>query len=95
MIEPLICYEIVGDVDINISDIKVDSRKVEQGDLFICLSGFTNDGHDYANQAVEKGAVALICEKALDVKIPQVIVKNSHDAMTYLADVFLSNLHIN
>lgn len=88
MIEPLICYEIVGDVDINISDIKVDSRKVEQGDLFICLSGFTNDGHDYANQAVEKGAVALICEKALDVKIPQVIVKNSHDAMTYLADVF-------
>lgn len=88
MIKPLISYKTIGETDIDINDIKVDSRKVEIGDLFICLTGFTTDGHDYAKQAIENGAVALICEKELAINIPQVIVKNSRDAMTYLADIF-------
>lgn len=74
--------EIVGNGDIEISDIKNDSRKVEAGDIFFCISGFEQDGHKYAPSAVEKGAVCLFVTKKLeDINVTQVIVKNDRKAM--------------
>ncbi|WP_020615586.1 UDP-N-acetylmuramoyl-L-alanyl-D-glutamate--2,6-diaminopimelate ligase [Paenibacillus daejeonensis] len=69
---------------VTISGIRIDSRKVEPGDLFICLPGHTVDGHDYAAQAAERGAVALIVERPLPVKLPQLVVKDSRLAMSVL-----------
>ena len=61
-------YSIInGDLDKEIINIQYDSRKVNEGDLFVCLSGFLVDGHDYARSAIEKGAIALICEKDIDL----------------------------
>ncbi|MGD9677911.1 MAG: UDP-N-acetylmuramoyl-L-alanyl-D-glutamate--2,6-diaminopimelate ligase [Vulcanibacillus sp.] len=91
LLEPLITYKVVGEINIDINDIKVDSRKVEHGNLFICLPGSSSDGHDYAKQSVENGAVALICENELPINIPQVIVKNSRFAMALLTDKFYNH----
>ena len=46
--------------DIEIANIESDSRKVKENTLFICLKGENNDGHDYINQAIESGAIAIV-----------------------------------
>ncbi|WP_199425997.1 UDP-N-acetylmuramoyl-L-alanyl-D-glutamate--2,6-diaminopimelate ligase [Thermaerobacillus caldiproteolyticus] len=77
----------VGD-NPTITSIEMDSRQVKQGSLFICVRGFTVDGHDFAKQAVENGAVAVIAERQVDVNVPVVIVRDSRRAMAVLADAF-------
>lgn len=71
-----------------IHSIEMDSRKVTQGSLFICMQGFTVDGHDFAKEAVQNGAVALIVERPVNVDVPTIQVKDSQRAMAILADVF-------
>ncbi|AJS57747.1 UDP-N-acetylmuramoyl-L-alanyl-D-glutamate--2,6-diaminopimelate ligase [Paenibacillus sp. IHBB 10380] len=83
--------QIVGSGDITVSGIQIDSRKVTPGDLFICLPGHTVDGHDYASQAVERGASALVVERQLDVELPQVIVNDCRYAMAVFANAFLGS----
>ncbi|MBP5264776.1 MAG: hypothetical protein J6Z33_10460, partial [Lachnospiraceae bacterium] len=51
-----------GDLEGEIGSLVYDSRKVEPGCAFVCLRGASFDGHDFAAQAVEKGAAALIVE---------------------------------
>lgn len=53
-----------------ISDIIYDSRKVTENTVFVCLKGYTSDGHKYAKMAVEKGAAALIISDELDFEVP-------------------------
>ena len=58
-----ISYEVQqGTADVEISDFQYDSRKVEKDGLFVCITGFQTDGHKYIPMALEKGAVALLCE---------------------------------
>jgi UDP-N-acetylmuramoyl-L-alanyl-D-glutamate--2,6-diaminopimelate ligase len=71
-----------------ITSIEMDSRQVKKGALFICIKGFTVDGHDFAKQAVENGAVAIIAERPLDVDAPVIVVRDSRRAMAVLADAF-------
>jgi len=85
---PILNKRIVGNIDLNINGMEVDSRKVKSGNLFICLPGFTVDGHDYANKAVENGAVALICQRELPIAVPQIIVSDSRLAMSIISDIF-------
>ena len=56
------------------TDVVIASDQVSVGALFACVPGSRADGHDYAGEAVEKGAVALLCERPLDVPVPQVVV---------------------
>ncbi|MEC0242990.1 UDP-N-acetylmuramoyl-L-alanyl-D-glutamate--2,6-diaminopimelate ligase [Paenibacillus dokdonensis] len=83
--------QITGSGDITITGLQTDSRKVAPGDLFICLPGHTVDGHDYAEQAAEQGAAALVVEHQLDIDLPQVIVKDSRYAMAVIADAFFGS----
>ncbi|WP_027408229.1 UDP-N-acetylmuramoyl-L-alanyl-D-glutamate--2,6-diaminopimelate ligase [Anoxybacillus tepidamans] len=71
-----------------ITSIEMDSRKVTKGALFICIKGFTVDGHDFARKAVENGAVAIVAERNVDVPVPVIIVRDSKRAMAVLADAF-------
>ncbi len=64
--------------------ISTDTRTIGQGDIFLALSGDNFDGHDYAQMAVDKGAVAIIVERALDIDIPQLIVSNARLALGQL-----------
>ncbi len=81
-------YETVNFNNIEITGISYNSSKVENGNIFICIKGEASDGHDYALQAVNKGAAALFCEKELDINVPQIIVKDTKRTMAYIAAKF-------
>lgn len=87
----LAAARLYGDGDVEISDLQADSRKVGPGDLFICLPGHTVDGHDYAPQAAAKGAAALVCERKLDIDLPQIVVDDCRYAMSVLSNAFFSS----
>ena len=58
-------YELVsGDLNKEITSVEYDSRKVMIGSLFVCVQGFTVDGHSFANKAAEQGASAIVVDKA-------------------------------
>lgn len=89
--QQLVLSHLEGAGDIHIKGMQIDSRRVSQGDLFICLRGFTVDGHDFASQAVEQGAVALVVEERLDINVPQVVVPDTRRAMAILSTHFFGN----
>ncbi|SHE38667.1 UDP-N-acetylmuramoylalanyl-D-glutamate--2,6-diaminopimelate ligase [Seinonella peptonophila] len=85
-------YKILqGNLDIEITDIAFDSRKVKSGALFVCIPGFQVDGHDFISQAVEKGASALVVEKDVS-DIPEHItviqVDHARQALPQLSHLF-------
>ncbi len=81
--------KIIGNKEVNISGITFDSREVKAGYLFICISGFKVDGHDYAQEAVDKGAVALLAEREIEgVGATTVIVENTRKETSLLAANF-------
>lgn len=86
--ELLVTAAIRGQATTTFSGIQADSRKVVPGDLFICLPGYTVDGHDFAAQAVERGAVALLVERFLPIAVPQVRVRDARRAMAIVASHF-------
>ncbi|MEK3788196.1 UDP-N-acetylmuramoyl-L-alanyl-D-glutamate--2,6-diaminopimelate ligase [Paenibacillus sp. FSL K6-1230] len=77
---------IIGEGNVECHGVQADSRLVQPGDLFLCLPGFTVDGHDYAAQAVSKGASALVVERELDIEVPQLLVKDARLAMAILSN---------
>jgi len=80
--------EIIGDTDVEITDICVDSRRVSGGAVFFCTPGLRVDGHDFAPQAVAAGAAALIVERRLDVNCVQVVVDSVRKATSVIAANF-------
>lgn len=77
-----------GDANPLLKSIENDHRKVKEGSLFICIKGYTVDGHDLAEEAVKNGAVAVLAEKPLPLNVPVVIVKSTQKAMAILGDAF-------
>jgi UDP-N-acetylmuramoyl-L-alanyl-D-glutamate--2,6-diaminopimelate ligase len=71
-----------------ISSIEMDSREIKQGSMFICIKGYTVDGHDYVNQAVQKGAVAILAEQPVQTTVPVIYVEDTKRAMAIIADSF-------
>jgi UDP-N-acetylmuramoyl-L-alanyl-D-glutamate--2,6-diaminopimelate ligase len=71
-----------------ITSIENDNRKVQQGSLFICIKGYTVDGHDFAQLAVENGASAILAERPLKLDVPVLVVNDTKRAMAVLADTF-------
>lgn len=56
-----------------VENLVSDSRKVVRGSIFACVEGEHSDGHDFANEVILSGAAALLCERRLDIDIPQLI----------------------
>ncbi len=76
----------IGDVEI--TSVENDNRKVQKGSLFICIKGYTVDGHDFAEAACNQGAAAVIAERSLSLDVPVFIVKDTKRALAILADAF-------
>ncbi len=70
-----------GAPEIAISGLAYSSRSASEGTLFFCVPGFTSDGHDFAPDAVERGAAALVCERPLGLGVPEVVVADVRAAM--------------
>ncbi len=82
-----------GDWDREIRALRLDSRRCEEGALFFCLTGGQTDGHAYANEAVGRGAVALIVERELPVAVPQIVVQNTRKALAKISSRFFGDCH--
>jgi UDP-N-acetylmuramoyl-L-alanyl-D-glutamate--2,6-diaminopimelate ligase len=70
--------------NLTIVDIQSDSRKVKQGSLFVAIQGTTVDGHAYIRSAIDKGAIAVVCEEIpepLRTEAVFVVVKDSVEAL--------------
>lgn len=74
-----------------ISSLCTDSRKVRPGALFFCIPGLRSDAHQFAPQAVEAGAAALVVDHELPVKCPQIIVPDVRSALARMAAAFYGN----
>ena len=70
-----------GPDGVEITGLAYSSRDVKPGTLFFCVVGFTADGHDFAPDAVERGAAALVCERPLGLGVPEVVVGDARRAM--------------
>ena len=58
---------IIGNADVDITGVNIDSRKIEKGHLFVAIKGTQTDGHRFIPKALELGAVAVLCE---DLPVP-------------------------
>jgi UDP-N-acetylmuramoyl-L-alanyl-D-glutamate--2,6-diaminopimelate ligase len=67
--------------DVEVSGLAYSSRSVVPGTLFFCVPGFRADGHDFAPDAVARGAVALVCQRPLGLGVPEVVVDDVRAAM--------------
>ena len=86
--------QISGDSEIEITGINIDSRLVEKGHLFMAMRGTQTDGHAYIPTAIEKGAVAILCEDLPEepkAGITYIQVKDSEDAAGKIATTFYGN----
>lgn len=79
-------YNMINDLNPEISDVIYDSRKVKDSTVFVCLKGYTSDGHKYAESAVESGACALVISDELNFDVPEnVAVVKVNDTRLALA----------
>ncbi len=74
-------FRILGDPSLDVSSLSYRSSGVGPGHLFFCVPGFVRDGHEFAPEAVSRGAVALCVERELAVSITQVVVPSVRWAM--------------
>jgi UDP-N-acetylmuramoyl-L-alanyl-D-glutamate--2,6-diaminopimelate ligase len=70
-----------GAPEVEVSGLAYSSQSVTPGALFFCVPGFRSDGHDFAPDAVERGAAALVCERPLGLAVPEVVVDDVRAAM--------------
>ncbi|MGE3635849.1 MAG: UDP-N-acetylmuramoyl-L-alanyl-D-glutamate--2,6-diaminopimelate ligase [Sandaracinaceae bacterium] len=76
-----------GDPATVVRGVRHDSREVEPGDLFVAISGLTNDGTKYAAAALERGASALAAESALPLDAPTLVVRDARRALAALSAI--------
>ena len=78
--------------DVEILGMSHDSRSIEPGALFVALPGERVDGHDFARQALQAGAVAVLCTRVLDEPCPQLQVADPLAAMGQIAAAWRARL---
>ncbi len=74
--------------DVFVKDIKTSSLEIEEGDVFVCTKGYSADRHDYAEDAVKRGAKALIISREVNVDVPCVMVEDTNRELPVLAAKF-------
>ncbi len=80
-----------GDTNVVIASVTSDSRKVKHGSLFVAIRGIEHDGNDYVEMAIEKGAVAVICDREPAVRPEDAVmitVEKGRDALSLVASRF-------
>jgi UDP-N-acetylmuramoyl-L-alanyl-D-glutamate--2,6-diaminopimelate ligase len=82
--------EVKGNIDIEVTGIAYDSRKVRSGYVFVCIDGKTTDGHEYVSQALENGAVAFVVQKEIAVPDGAAVVRtdDTRYALAYMSDTY-------
>src|SRR3954447_11135552 len=86
-------HDVLGDAArdapaVEVTGLAYDNRRVTPGTVFFCVPGFTRDGHDFAPDAVARGAVALGVARPLGLGVPEVLVDDVRAAMARAAARF-------
>jgi UDP-N-acetylmuramoyl-L-alanyl-D-glutamate--2,6-diaminopimelate ligase len=80
---------IAGDTNVKVkAPYAEDSRQIQKGGVFVARKGLSVDGHEYIQKAIAAGAVAIVGERAIDIDIPYVQVRNASQATGYLAAAY-------
>lgn len=86
--------EVVGSTQLSIKDIQIDSRKVQEGSVFVAIKGIQADGHEFIATAIQKGAVAIVCEQlpsSLQEGVVFIVVANAQESVAVMAHHFYDN----
>jgi UDP-N-acetylmuramoyl-L-alanyl-D-glutamate--2,6-diaminopimelate ligase len=81
LLEGIPVLSATADLGMEIPDVCYDSRAVKPGGLFVAMTGFAVDGHDFIEKALEAGAAAVLCQRAPGGEIPYVQVEDSRRAL--------------
>lgn len=90
-IKPL---EIIGDAEVDITGVNIDSRRIGNGHLFIAMKGTQVDGHKFIPKAIELGAKAVLCEERPELPadgVTYVVVESTEDCVGKVATMFYGN----
>lgn len=83
--------QVHGSTGVTVSGIRIDSRKVQPGDVFVAIRGVQSDGHQFIDKAISLGAVVVICEEmpeTLSAIVTYIVVNNTQEAVAYMAHQF-------
>lgn len=89
---PIIAVE--GNTNLHVTNVHIDSRKVTLNDLFIAISGEASDGHSFIKNAIDQGALAIVCERLPELRnngVTYIQVADSRVAAAYIASNFYNN----
>lgn len=87
-------YEVIkGDAFLEVNHLIYDSRKVTEGDVFVCISGAVCDGHNFIPQVIEKGVSAIVVEKdvEVDADITVVRVADTREALAHMSAAYFGH----
>ena len=91
LLENVEVLNILGDTEVEITGVNIDSRKIEKGHLFIAIPGTQTDGHKFIPKAIEQGAVAVLCEYFPNKREPgitYIAVESTEDNVGKVATLF-------
>ena len=81
----------MGDTAAEVGGIAFRSDRVKPDDAFFCIRGFTHDGHDFAGDAVERGASVVVVERHLPIPCAQVLVPDARVALAHASAAYFEN----
>ncbi|TXE09239.1 UDP-N-acetylmuramoyl-L-alanyl-D-glutamate--2,6-diaminopimelate ligase [Gelidibacter salicanalis] len=85
---------VVGNTSVAVNAVHFDSRNIAEGDVFVAIKGSVTDGHQYIDLAIQKGAVAVVCENMPEQTqsgITYITVENASRALAFMAANFYDN----
>jgi UDP-N-acetylmuramoyl-L-alanyl-D-glutamate--2,6-diaminopimelate ligase len=91
LIAALAPTDVIGSATAEIRELAYDAREVRRDSLFFCIPGATADGHDFAAEAVGRGAAALVVERPLGLDVTQVVVPSVRASMPRAAVEFFGD----
>lgn len=86
-------YEVTGSIEVEVTELTSNSKKVKKGAAFFCIAGTGADGHDFVGEAVSNGASVIVCEREVETKegITRVLVKDSRLAYSIMSAAFFGH----
>ena len=91
MLRNITPLQVIGDAEMEIKGVNIDSRKIQHGHLFVAVKGTQVDGHQYIDKAIEQGATAILCEtlpQTLTEGVTFVQVADTEDAVGKVATLY-------
>jgi UDP-N-acetylmuramoyl-L-alanyl-D-glutamate--2,6-diaminopimelate ligase len=76
---------VVGDADVRVRGIRHDSRRCESGDLFVAVAGAQSDGVQFIDDAVKRGAVAVLAERPITEQVPVLVAEDALVSLSAIA----------